>query len=364
MNARTSIQWTERTWSPVRGCSRVSAGCTNCYAERIAYRFSGPGLPYEGLATKVNGHAAWTGQIRYVTEDVALPLRWRRPSRIFVNSMSDLFHEGVTDDQLVELFAVMANSPTHTFQVLTKRPERMRAVLGRLRWMTGLAVVDIYGYRTMLARLPFLGDDPAQYWPRIDDGRPATPPKVLEQFVAPNIWLGVSVENQATADQRIPLLLDTPAAIRFVSYEPALGPVDFTAIGKTHESDPGFSALTWTPDDEGTLGDAVLDWVIVGGESGPGARPCAIEWLEVAVRQCQAAGVAVFVKQLGAHVVSEQRAATSAADLLSILGPEARWPEDRWLWRAGLTDRKGGDPAEWRPDLRVREFPFPAERRS
>jgi protein gp37 len=351
MSTTSPIEWTDRTWNPVRGCTRVSAGCVNCYAERVAYRFSGPGLPYEGLATKRNGHAAWTGQIRYVTEDVALPLRWRKPARIFVNSMSDLFHEGVTDQQLVELFAVMANSPDHTFQVLTKRPERMRAFLGRLRWGVGLAVVDVYGCRSMFARLPYL-DDPREYWEPIRHGPPDQGLKTIDGFIAPNIWLGVSVEDQASADARIPLLLDTPAAIRFVSYEPALSPVDFTAIGKTHESDPGFSALTWTPDDEGPLGDAVLDWVIVGGESGPGARPFDVAWARSAVEQCRAAGVPVFVKQLGARPRTD-----TPSDLPEWSSARDRCSAYRTVALHQIRDRKGGDPAEWPEDLRVREFP-------
>jgi protein gp37 len=352
MSTTSPIEWTDRTWNPLRGCTRVSAGCVNCYAEAVAYRFSGPGLAYEGLATKVNGHPAWTGKIRYVTEDVALPLRWKRPSRIFVNSMSDLFHEGVTDQQLVELFAVMANSPTHTFQVLTKRPERMRDFITRLQWVVGLAVVDIYGYRTMLARLPYI-DDLEEYWPRI--GNNPNPARVVEGPL-PNVWLGVSVEDQATADARIPLLLDTPAAVRFVSYEPALGPVDFNAISKTHESDLGFSALTWTPDDEGTLGDAVLDWVIVGGESGPGARPFDIAWARATVAQCRDAGTPVFLKQLGA-VPMQAEAEWGAGDTVHILNHRNHKKVPADFVPLLLLDRKGGDMGEWPEDLRVREFP-------
>jgi protein gp37 len=346
MSTTSPIEWTDRTWNPIRGCTRVSAGCVHCYAERVAYRFSGPGLPYEGLATKRNGHAAWTGQIRYVTEDVALPLRWRKPARIFVNSMSDLFHEGVTDQQLVELFAVMANSPQHTFQVLTKRPERMRGFLGRLRWGVGLGVVDVYGYRSMFARLPYL-DDPREYWEPIRHGPPDTGLKTMEGFIAPNIWLGVSVEDQATADARIPLLLQTPAVVRFLSCEPLLGGLD---IAKHR---PGANRL----------------WLIVGGESGAGARPCWVPWVRSVVRQGQQAGCPVFVKQLGANVRDRNDAGYTGdepGDWPEIHAAEDRIEHDLDGTRDGyqgapvrihLRDRKGGDPAEWPEDLRVREFP-------
>ena len=125
MGAKTGIEWTDATWNPIRGCSRVSEGCRNCYAETIAARFSGPGLAYEGLAVMQNGHPHWTGKIEFVDEHLLDPLSWRRPRRIFVNSMSDLFHENVTDEMRDKIFAVMALCPQHIFQVLTKRPARM-----------------------------------------------------------------------------------------------------------------------------------------------------------------------------------------------------------------------------------------------
>ncbi|MGE0445657.1 MAG: DUF5131 family protein [Vicinamibacterales bacterium] len=336
MSAVSSIEWTDRTWNPVRGCSVVSPGCINCYAMKFAHRFSGPDKPYEGLTKQTAAGPQWTGAVRLVEEVLADPLRWRRPARVFVNSMSDLFHEAVPDEFIDHVFTTMALARQHTFQILTKRPERMRAYCARRP----------HGGESQFISLPGYGST-AVLWQRPD----------LQPWPLPNVWLGVSVENQATADARIPLLLDTPAAVRFVSYEPALGPVDFMAIGKTHETDPGFSALIWTPDDEGPLGEAVLDWVIVGGESGPHARPCALEWVESTIAQCRAAGVPVFVKQLGGYVVSEQRSCRDAREMRELLGADARWPDHRWLWRAGLTDRKGGDPVEWPEGLRVRQFP-------
>lgn len=262
MGDGTGIEWTDATWNPVRGCSRVSEGCRNCYAERVAARFGGPGLPYEGLA--LNGK--WTGNTRLVAEHMDDPLRWRRPRRIFVNSMSDLFHESLTFEQIDEVFSIMLAAPRHTFQVLTKRPARMLAYCHRLARFTQH---DPESYRAFdLARA--IGPDPV--WP------------------APHVWLGVSVENQEAADERIPLLLQTPAAVRFLSCEPLLGPVNLGLLGTMPASMTG--------------GDYVmvhqrLHWVIAGGESGNGARPMEAAWARALRDECAAASVPFFFKQWG-----------------------------------------------------------------
>jgi protein gp37 len=338
MSAISSIEWTDRTWNPVRGCSRVSQGCRNCYAERVAYRFSGAGMPYEGLARKVNGHASWTGVLRHPTADELLqPLSWRKPSRIFVNSMSDLFHEALPD----EVFAVMALAQRHTFQVLTKRPQRM---LTYLRDSVRPSRIDDAMLRAM--------ETPA--YPG-DYSRPCLVqkhlPGGLEGWPLPNVWLGVSVEDQGTADARIPLLLETPAAVRFVSAEPLLAPLNL-AVWLPVETIGGVEFETW------------LDWVIVGGESGPGARPCEVAWVDAVVRQCRAAEVPVFVKQLGAVPLvpparlrhwewgGEIRSDRDAK--FTAVNPARTHCEH---WRVHLDDRKGGDPAEWPKHLRVRQFP-------
>lgn len=197
----TEISWTDRTWNPIRGCSRVSEGCRFCYAEGVAYRFSGPGQPYEGLARKVNGRAAWTGKVRLVESALTEPLSWRKPARIFVNSMSDLFHEHVSDEFIAAVFGVMAAAPQHTFQVLTKRAERMREVV------SALSVELVRECTLKLTGRMIRGD-----W----------------MLPLPNVWLGVSCEDQQRADERIPLLLQTPAVVRFVSCEPLLGPIDLS----------------------------------------------------------------------------------------------------------------------------------------
>lgn len=228
---KTKIEWADRVWNPVTGCTKVSQGCKNCYAERIAKRFWG-----ERKFSDVQIHPERLGE----------PLKWRKPSKIFVNSMSDLFHEKVPFEFIKKVWDMTVRRLDHTFQVLTKRPARMFEFT---QWMAGNDDIGI------------------AEWPR-------------------NVWLGVSVENQATADERIPLLLQTPAAVRFVSYEPALGAVDF-GDNMSRYREIGTELLP------------ILDWIIMGGESGPGARPMHPAWARSVRDQCQEAGTPFFFKQWG-----------------------------------------------------------------
>jgi len=207
MGDKTGISWADATWNPIRGCSVVSEGCVNCYAMKMAHRFSGPGQPYENLTKMTKAGPQWNGNIRLVPEMLDKPLRWQRPRRVFVNSMSDLFHESVPFTFVQKVFLVMQEAYRHTFQILTKRPARL-----------------------------------LEFWKHAGWG----------DCASPNIWLGVTAENQKAADLRIPLLLQCPAALRWVSCEPLIGPV---------ELGPG------------------LDWVVAGGESQAGARPCHPDWL-------------------------------------------------------------------------------------
>lgn len=340
----TSIEWTEKTWNPVRGCSVVSPGCVNCYAMKQAHRFSSEGQPYHGLTKLTKAGPQWTGVVRTVEDVLLAPLSWRKSGRVFVNSMSDLFHEDVPDDFIDRVFAVMALAYQHTFQVLTKRPERMRAYVDLACGRIADTIIQFRrerGDTSVVVPLPHL-EPGVEWWP------------------LPNVWLGVSAENQETADARIPLLLQTPAAVRWVSAEPLLGPVDLTDVVVRREGEHHINALSMdddNPADDAEYGGACLDWVIVGGESGPKARPCDVAWIRSIVLQCKAAEVPVFVKQLGAVPVmseAEWRAASTTAML--------NHRNDK-LAPAGsgfvplLVSSKGGDPAEWPEDLRVREWP-------
>lgn len=310
MGAKTGIEWTGATWNPILGCSRVSEGCRNCYAEGIAGRFgAGKETVYSGLTQIVNGRAVWTGQIKE-TRQLLQPLSWRKPKHIFVNSMSDLFHENVTDEQRDRIFAVMALCPQHTFQVLTKRPERMLKYfnLQRERCMSKVAcdstawhVWAQVGDIQAAAKRPI--PSAAFYWTGESH-------EEIAGWPLKNVWLGVSVENQAAADERLPLLLQTPAAVRFISAEPLLGPVDLQHIRYTDDDvECEWNALTAyhevlnsnSMDIVATAEDGVtkLDWVICGGESGPNARPMHPDWARSLRDQCAAAGVPFFFKQWG-----------------------------------------------------------------
>lgn len=262
MGDRTSIEWTRgddgspgATWNPVTGCTKVSAGCDHCYAETFAERWRGtPGHYFE------NGF-----DVQLRPDKLELPLRWTRPRRIFVNSMSDLFHDQVPDEYIARVFAVMALAPQHTFQVLTKRHARMRSLLSSDRWQ------ELYQEAWMHEPGPDGDGDP---------------------YVAPslplsNVWLGVSAENQQWADIRIPALLDTPAAVRWVSAEPLLGPLDLRRF---------------LDRDDAKYDVPALNWVVTGGESGRAARPAHPDWFRSIRDQCQAAGVAFLHKQNGEWV--------------------------------------------------------------
>jgi protein gp37 len=477
MSATTKIQWTDRTWNPVRGCSLVSAGCANCYAMKQAHRFSGMGRPYENLTEVGPKGPRWNGNIMLVPEALEEPLRWKTPARVFVNSMSDIFHEDVPDEFIDKVFAVMALTSQHTYQLLSKRPERMRRYVSdegrsdsivrevwrirnrqrrtdleasasrrdatdqggqRIHQSGRRKTVRTSESRIQDAERLFAGfnhdrrgqdgdrsspdcvgtpqradsrklNDQSQEWNQ--DGQPSREPGISDLFAEPspcpgsfecesespqgiassenkdngerstrnqetqerwandqgncgeicnekegyigdlqsenveahlewplpNVWLGVSIENQETADERVPLLLQTPAAVRFISVEPLLGPVDLTmALEPFHSHDPMLNR-----------NQSPIDWIIAGGESGPGARPCDVAWIRAIKEQCQSAGVPVFVKQLGSKPFSEPD---------RIIHRKSTQKLSNGFYRF-LTDGKGGDWNEWPEDLKVREFP-------
>ncbi len=264
--SKTAIEWTDVTWNPVRGCSRVSEGCRNCYAEQQAARIvrMGKGKPtaYDGLVRLVNGEARWTGEVRLVMDRLMDPLGWRKPRRVFVNSMSDLFHDKLEDwhiDRVVAVMMICCLHETrggHTFQTLTKRSRRLRSYFcdpktqGRVAVAAGQMMED--------------GDN----WHDVIAFRE-------EGLCHPKLWWGVSVEDQEAFNERWPDLEATPAVVRFLSAEPLLGPVNaLTAILSQN-----------------------LAWIIAGCESGAGARPCNKRWLRYLRDQCEHTDTKYFLKQ-------------------------------------------------------------------
>jgi protein gp37 len=296
---------------------------------------------YAGL-TVLNkaGDRHFNGTVKTHEAVLEIPLKRRKPTMYFVNSMSDLFHGLVPFEFIDKVFAVMALCPQHTFQVLTKRPERMAEYLADRKY-------EVHNAMSRMCSTLDDGTVPAKLDPL--NGRKFIVPRHLwaqahafpegQPWPLPNVWLGTSTENQATADERIPHLLKCPAAVRFISAEPLIGPVDFDITNSFGCGD----------DDHRGHGDGACDgvhWVIVGGESGKGARPCNVAWVRSIVEQCQAAGVAVFCKQFGKRPCCQH----------SVVGGSysANCAE---CFPQPIRDPKGGDMAEWPEDLRVREFP-------
>mgnify|MGYP004417313778 CR=1 FL=1 len=281
---KTNIAWATDVWNPISGCTKVSPGCLHCYAAALDKRFhrDGPYVPWtvaaQRKADKNNVQKMHTVHLH--PERLDAPLHWKRPRRIFVNSMSDLFHEDVPDEFIGKVFMTMAMSPMHTFQVLTKRPER---IMKWFEWADSHKV-----YKDSDGKEGF-----APILPRWNINRGPWP--------LPNVWLGVSVENQRYANERLPLLAQCPAAVRFVSAEPLLGPLDLRSWlwGKLDcrcLEEERIEHPDW-PHPNYCWKEVPLSWVIVGGESGPGHRPMKVEWVQSLADQCSAAGVPLFVKQ-------------------------------------------------------------------
>ena len=330
--AKTSIEWTHRpgsvgaTWNPTVGCTEISPGCKHCYARTMHARLTGMGAarlsrvyadPKKRTAAERSA-SKYRDQFHVVKEwpdALDMPLRARKPTTYFVNSMSDLFHKDISNEYIAAVFGVMAACPQHTFQILTKRAERLQ------EWFAWAG-----GSNRCLRSAQQAG---ARF------GAWENPPWPL-----PNVWLGVSVESQKYADERVPHLLSVPAAVRFVSYEPALGPVSFFAFLSTPLRNECLAALQ-------SLSMPGLDWIIVGGESGPGARPFNLAWARSVVAEGKAAGVSVFVKQLGACAQDAPNGIAGA----SLFVPDVATD----LVSVRLRARKGGDPTQWPADLRVRE---------
>ncbi len=311
----TKIEWTDEVWNATRGCSRVSPGCDHCWAMGQARRQDTPGGKYEGLTIYREGGARpgvdWAGTARLAPEMLDRPLRWKAARRIFVNSMSDLFHESLTNEDIAAIFGVMAACPQHTFQVLTKRPKRAAAWFAWIKSEAhpdggpGEATVCGIHAANHGAEVDYLGL--RDVWP------------------LPNVHLGVSAENQDTYNERVPVLVhQCPAALYWVSIEPQLGPIRLRGTGHIH-----------------------LGWVVQGGESGNGARPFEAEWVRDMRADCAESGIPYFLKQLGAAFEDPAN---------GIAGARAKVPTDI-VTVTRLKNRKGGDMSEWPEALRVREFP-------
>jgi protein gp37 len=293
------IAWTDTTWNPLAGCTRKSAACRHCYAESATAESARDGGWGRGFAEIADGGAAWTGTIALREDRLGLPLGLEKPSRIFVNSLSDLFHESLPEETIDKIFAVMAAAPHHVFQVLTKRPKTMQ---------------------------PYLADagTPA----RIERHMAAlgVGAKKIETWPLPNVWLGVTAENQKEADRRIPLLLATPAAVRWVAAEPLLEAIDL-------------EAGTWLKADASEVGAGPkLDWVVAGGEIGAEAQPCHPDWARGLRDQCTRAETPFFWTHWGEHIP-----ATGVEDGAAPTPAKMTW------------ERIGASPAVRRLDGRLHE---------
>lgn len=364
MAENSKIEWTDRTWNPVAGCTWASPGCDHCYAAKMTRRLEAMGQSaYSGLTTRKH----FNGEIRTLPDKLTDPLLWKKPRRVFVNSMSDLFHKDVPAAFVADVFATAYEAQWHTFQILTKRAERMADIMlnSRLPWAVAAIV-----------------------WRRLSETNPEkaavlTPAEitqdVMDNWPLRNVWLGVSVEDQERADDRIPHLLKTPATVRFLSVEPLIGRVNLVdSIGRAMLAELG---LKTTVGVRSFSGRWPIDWVIVGGESGHGARPCEAAWVRAIKSQCAAAAVPCFVKQMGAYVVDRNDAGFEAEMWTIAEGPDAGQPVEINAWpspvdvehdlggtrdgyqgapvRVHLKNKKGGDWNEWPADLRVRQFPNP-----
>ena len=301
--AKTSIEWSDNVWNPVSGCTRVSAGCDNCYAVTMTKRLEAMGQEkYAGLVNIGKGH--FNGTARCHEDALTIPLKAKKPRRWFVNSMSDLFHREVPFEFIDKVFAVMALTPHHTYQILTKRPERMAEYFAHRyhRWEDKAWINR--AHQVADALMAQAGDSKLVHELRYG---------INERWPLANCWLGTSVEDQATADERIPHLLRCPAAVRFLSCEPLLGPVSLCPGCPGCPTDCGWIPCRGFQVEPGVMSGCRggadcpqchgagtgIHWVIVGGESGPGARPMHPYWARSLRDQCVAASVPFFFKQWG-----------------------------------------------------------------
>jgi protein gp37 len=367
MGENSKIEWTDCTWNPVIGCQHVAEGCRNCYAEKMSKRLAAMGQ--DDYAQVLDAKGRFNGRAITRPETLAEPLHWRKPRKVFVNSMSDLFHEDVPFEFIAAVYGVMAACPQHTFQVLTKRPERMLEFMEWAQGGTRVAdamrdlqkTIDAEPVASRRADMNKVG----RTWnlhagaENLDAGNeksswPLWPLK--------NVWHGTSIAEPRDLPN-VKTLRRVPSVVRFISYEPAIAAVDLRddlwvtcrecdGAGMVGPDGSACNCAKYSPR-PGYERRNEIHWVIVGGESGPGARPCDVAWIRSIVQQCKAAGVACFVKQLGAVPVDR-------ADDLNWEPGHVPGQFHALAYADGghpLKDRKGGSPEEWPEDLRVRQFP-------
>ncbi len=320
MAETSTIEWTEATWNPITGCSVVSPGCTNCYAMRLAGTRLAQHPSRKGLTQDTKAGPVWNGQVRFNAQWLYQPRRWSRPRMIFVCAHGDLFHESVPDTWIDQVFAVMALAQHHVFQVLTKRADRMRAYCTG-QWQSRVL--------SLLAEWADMGEIHP-------DAQPIAMPAALR-----NVWLGISAEDQQRLEERWPYLATTPAAVRWISAEPLLGPLDLGNVRP--DATMKLDALHGGAEHLLGMSKPVpgVDWIVVGGESGPGARPMHPAWARSLRDQCAAAGVPFFFKQWGAYV--------------PVAAPTGHWSTraadadpSRFAWADGTWSRAVGKAAAGR----------------
>lgn len=321
----SKIEWTDATWNVITGCSVLSPGCIKCYAMRLAGTRLKNHPSRIGITRETKAGPVWTGEVRFNRQWLDQPLRWKRPRTIFPCAHGDLFHENVPDAWIASTFGVMALSPQHIFQPLTKRSKRMR------KWFESLpeaaaahCLAELYVNQPEIAR-----DFPLTVERAIGVAKRGWP--------LPNVHLGISCEDQPRADERIPDLLATPAAVRWISGEPLLGPLDVRRHLIGHEeAELVGNCIGWTPP---------LDWVVVGGESGPDARPMHPDWARSLRDQCAAADVPFFFKQVGEWCWSDVRGySVSNMAWINRAGRFCPWRDDASKRKPGEPD---GNPDGW-----------------
>lgn len=317
MADKSGIGWTDATLNVITGCTRVSNGCTNCYAEKLSWRLQdNPKTKYyQGTVRKTSkGQVLWTGQINLVPEKLTQPLRWKRPRMIFTNSMSDLFHDGVPDDFLDALFGIMWITPYHIYQNLTKRPKRMKEYISNrlsnpTRWK--IRILDAWEKYNVEHHKK---DIELELKIAISNEAYLHNDLTISLNLPQHIGIGISCEDQATADKRIPILTSTPAQFRFLSIEPLLENINFPIY------------------------HPCIHHILVGGESGINARDCYLDWIRNIVNQSRYFSIPVFVKQLGTKSMMKSTLIET-------------------MIQFNTKDKKGANIDEFPPDLQIREFP-------